>query len=373
MRVFKRAVSVCLGLAVVTSLGLAQETSSEPPNQGTQTAFAADRMQRGSPVEAKALNVVYENGQLSISAYDSTLKQILDAVRDKTGASLDVPEVLNIQHVAVELGPDDPQRVLGSLLYGTGLNYLVVGSVSRGETLKIVVMIHTEPMVQAQTLPVVAVAPKPPADAETTSEKTNGEEPSQIAENKDKKEGLRPDGNDKANEANKKDGAAGDKPDAATGDSAVAANKSTDGTNDVVDNPAAASATDRLAELPANINPAIAALYPSLFPGGASPNGNSSPSTTAVQPGTPIVSQTAAVPHITYTPGISLPQDAAGIPILPNNISPQMWGLYPPNLMQLISSNTQPPVVPLTSLAPGVPTTTTGQTVFWDQTLKGHP
>ena len=369
MRLLKSAVCVSVGLVLVTPFGRTQAV----PSPAVQTAQSITSLAPNTP---QTLDVVYEKGRLYIFGHDVTLKQVLDAVHEKTGALLDVPLSLSSGKLAVEIGPDDPERVLASLLYGTGLNYAVVGSVAEGN-MKIVLMLRTEPTV-VQAPAVVAAVPNPPAEADQVA--TTDTDDAKVSDKSEKDEAADEKTKDKDKDKDK-DAVAGNKTDQPNGDSGVLADKSDDGTKPDVQTPALASEKDRLTDLPPNINPAIAALYPSLASGGTSSTGTQSmaagtsigTSSNGVTMGGATQITAAPPPHNTYLQGASVAVDGNGAPVLPSNIPQQMWGLYPSNLMQLITSNTAPPAVPQTPLAPGVPSTTGGQSLFWDQTLRTHP
>jgi len=73
--------------------------------------------------------VSFHNGQLSITAPNSTLGDILRAVRAQTGASVEVPGNAP-ERVVVKLGPGPARDVLASLLNGSHFNYVLLGSVT---------------------------------------------------------------------------------------------------------------------------------------------------------------------------------------------------------------------------------------------------
>jgi len=362
MRAFKSAVAMYVALALVTSSGLGQENAG--PNGSGEQAQASGEAPESMQVEAPVLDVVYEGGRLSISAHGCTLTQILDVVREKTGASFQLPAFLNVPRVVVQLGPDDPQRVLGSLLYGAGLNYIVTGSVAGGEKLNLVVALRPQPGIPiAQPAPALPVVPATAAAAESASGTANLEEAAEVAEKTDTN--GKPDVEKKKEKGEE---VAADQPDHTSEQAVAAADKPTDGAKGALEG--ASSLADRLADLPSNINPAIAALYPSLFSGSTGSTGSSSSMTAAATSSTPIGTQGVPTAHVSRLPVSSLPVGPNGIPVLPNNIPPEMWNLYPPNLMQLITNNTPPPPIPVLPLAPGLPTPgTTGQPAFWDQSI----
>ena len=74
-----------------------------------------------------APQVSYRNGQLTISAPNSTLSSILRAVQLQTGASIDVPSSASGERVAMQLGPARPRDVLNTLLNGSKFDYVILG------------------------------------------------------------------------------------------------------------------------------------------------------------------------------------------------------------------------------------------------------
>ena len=78
------------------------------------------------PAPAK---VSFQDGLLAISAQNSTLGEILSAVRQLTGASIEIPPgpAAN-ERVVTNLGPGAPRDVLAVLLNGSSFNYVMLGS-----------------------------------------------------------------------------------------------------------------------------------------------------------------------------------------------------------------------------------------------------
>jgi hypothetical protein len=76
---------------------------------------------------ASAPQVSFHNGQLTIIASNSTLGDILRAVRAQTGASVEIPGNA-AERVVVQLGPGPARDVLAALLNGSHFNYVMLGS-----------------------------------------------------------------------------------------------------------------------------------------------------------------------------------------------------------------------------------------------------
>ena len=78
-------------------------------------------------VPAVAPRVKYTGGELTIVAHNSTLADVLKAVRQQTGAELDIPPNAS-ERVVADLGPGRARDVIAELLNGTHFNYVMVGS-----------------------------------------------------------------------------------------------------------------------------------------------------------------------------------------------------------------------------------------------------
>jgi len=71
--------------------------------------------------------VSFQGGQLTIFAQNSTLGDILKAVRTQTGATIELPGNAS-ERVVGQFGPAPARDVLASLLNGSHFNYLLLGS-----------------------------------------------------------------------------------------------------------------------------------------------------------------------------------------------------------------------------------------------------
>jgi len=82
---------------------------------------------------------VYQEGALSITAEDATLREIFDSVRQSTGAAIDAPATE--ERMSVHLGPQPPVQVIAALLEGTPFNYAILGGTGPADrVLRIIVM-----------------------------------------------------------------------------------------------------------------------------------------------------------------------------------------------------------------------------------------
>lgn len=83
--------------------------------------------------------VSYQNAQLTIVAANSTLGDILRAVRRQTGAEIEIPSAP--ERVVTHLGPGSARDVLAELLNGSRFNYVLLGSPADSSMLTRVVLV----------------------------------------------------------------------------------------------------------------------------------------------------------------------------------------------------------------------------------------
>jgi hypothetical protein len=113
--------------------------------------------------------VKYQNGLLTITALNSTLSDVLQAVAARTNATLDASPALMAQRVAVALGPAPPREVLADLLQG--MDYVLVGSSNDPKAVRDIIL-HPTSSGLVGLRP--TAAPGAAADGETASEETPG-------------------------------------------------------------------------------------------------------------------------------------------------------------------------------------------------------
>lgn len=87
-----------------------------------------------------APQVTYENEQLTIVAPNSTLGDILRAVRKHTAAEIEIPASAT-ERVVIHLGPAPAREVMAELLNGSRFNYVLLGSPQDANLLTRVVLV----------------------------------------------------------------------------------------------------------------------------------------------------------------------------------------------------------------------------------------
>jgi hypothetical protein len=126
--------------------------------------------------------VSYQNGQLTIVAPNSTLSDILRAVRKQTGAEIEIPTASD--RVVTHLGPGPAQEVMAELLNGSRFNYVLLGSPEKADVLTRIVLVAKTGAAAGNATASNAPGPQPvdqaanvdPQDATDTAEPDPPEE-----------------------------------------------------------------------------------------------------------------------------------------------------------------------------------------------------
>lgn len=106
------------------SAALTGQSASAPQ----QTIPPLAQLSTAEKTAAKALQVTYEAGQLTIAAENSPLSEVLKSLRTILGMEIDLPPSVAEQRVWLHLGPGPARRVLRELLDGTEFDYVIQAS-----------------------------------------------------------------------------------------------------------------------------------------------------------------------------------------------------------------------------------------------------
>ncbi len=126
------------GISSSTRSGDAQQTQcTTDEDQGSQSTPVTSKATtkesvKSSPTASAAPPslVHYSNGILTINAHDETLREVLDAVRSQTGASVSFPQSGAGDRVFGTFGPGPMRETLMALLDGSAFNYVMLASSS---------------------------------------------------------------------------------------------------------------------------------------------------------------------------------------------------------------------------------------------------
>jgi hypothetical protein len=125
-------------VACVTGAGV-HVTAAPAAGEKVETAPLAPEQR-----PAEVPNVTYLGGKLRISAKNSILSDILQAIAARTGAAIEIPEGAN-ERVVTQLGPAPARDVIAALLNGSHYNYVLVGTEADSEEVaRVIVTAKTE-------------------------------------------------------------------------------------------------------------------------------------------------------------------------------------------------------------------------------------
>ena len=122
----------------ISKAAKAKQKTPPPPLPSGPTGQPVQQIPLDS-IAAVAPQVIYQNDQLTIVAPNSTLADILRAVRKQTGADIDVPPAP--ERVVTRLGPGPARDVVAELLNGSRFNYVLLGSADDNSALMRVVLV----------------------------------------------------------------------------------------------------------------------------------------------------------------------------------------------------------------------------------------
>jgi len=180
-----------VGSAIVLGAALLCAGSVNPASATTQQKRSKKQQQppppqypsgpTGRPVQPIPLDatpavpplVTYENNQLTIVAPNSTLADILRAVRKQTGAEIEIPAAP--ERVVTNLGPGPARDVVAELLNGSRFNYVLLGSPADDAALTRIVLV-------AKSGPQDIPPPQPTLDPSLGPQANNGAQPDQPQE-----------------------------------------------------------------------------------------------------------------------------------------------------------------------------------------------
>ncbi len=119
------------------------------------------------------------NGLLSVTSQNSTLGDIMTAIRRQTGAAIELPPGAAQERVAAHIGPAAPKDVVAALLNGSRFDYIILGSMKRPGMIDRIILTQRQnqaaggqtqvaqnPQVQGRPQSPPAAQPNPDAESE---------------------------------------------------------------------------------------------------------------------------------------------------------------------------------------------------------------
>jgi hypothetical protein len=164
-----------LGAPPATPAAAAPAAKPTPATSAKPAAAAVTPAVPSTPPKAPEVNL--SNGLLTIRAEDSTLSDVLKAVQQVTGASIEDPGFAG-ERIYFRGGPGAPRDVLASLLNGSRYDYILLGSQQQPIAVtRIILSVRTN--IQPTTTAAAAPSPPPPADTNDSDEASSPPTPSQ--------------------------------------------------------------------------------------------------------------------------------------------------------------------------------------------------
>lgn len=120
---------------------VAKQAPQQPTTQQLVEAVPAQPAPPPTPEQGPSSppDVSYQAGQLVIVARNSTMGDVLNAVKQKTGAAVEMPPA-STERVVGKFGPGAPRDVMAQLLNGSHYDYVLLGSPADPGALKKIVL-----------------------------------------------------------------------------------------------------------------------------------------------------------------------------------------------------------------------------------------
>ncbi|MBZ5706140.1 MAG: hypothetical protein LAN63_12360 [Acidobacteriia bacterium] len=177
------AAFLCLGIAV-PAYATQRRAASKRATKPEPAATVVEVVPPPAPLTleqqpASPPRISYQGGQLTITAHNSTLGDILRGVHAQTGAAMDVPGNAT-ERVVGRFGPGPAREVLAALLNGSHFNYVMLGSAANPDGLERVILTSKAGGVEASSVAQLAsqpVAPtRPSVEPQEDAQDGNGDE-----------------------------------------------------------------------------------------------------------------------------------------------------------------------------------------------------
>ncbi len=156
--------------AAPSTLSPEQATPKMLPGSAGQSAAITLRPEQ---MPAVAPRVSYSNGQLTVVAENSSLADIISAIRTTTGVKIETLGGATGERVAARIGPAPVRDVLVSLLDGSRFDYIILGSATQPNLVEHVIL--TQKTGGANNASPVVVASNPPPVPQQISPDNIGE------------------------------------------------------------------------------------------------------------------------------------------------------------------------------------------------------
>jgi hypothetical protein len=174
--IFACVLCTALALPAFAAQKKATPSKKKAPQQPVEVTQPPPPPPTPEQMPAVQPRVSYQNGLLSIDAPNSSMTDVLNAVKRQTGANIEVPAGASGDRIVARLGPGKPKDVLASLLSGSRFNFIILGPPQNPDAVQRVILTRRQngstgsaPAQQSMN-PQVVPAPSSDDDAEAPEE-----------------------------------------------------------------------------------------------------------------------------------------------------------------------------------------------------------
>lgn len=153
------------------------------PQPGDQVQAAPQSLSPAQKMPSPP-RIAYTSGKLTVTANNSTLREVLDGIHAAVGTNVDVQGGSLDSRVFGEFGPATPYAVMQQVLRGSGVGYILIAPpTDPGAVQSVIVTANaSQPVVSADGVqPVARMQQPPPNQAENAPDNDNSDENSEPA------------------------------------------------------------------------------------------------------------------------------------------------------------------------------------------------
>jgi len=125
---------------------------NDAPKQWRPRDSAGANQPVSPQADSTAPIVTYSGGKLEVAGHGARLGQILEAIKELTGITLEVPQGSADNQIFDDVGPAPTRQALMQLLDGTKLNYVMLGSSEDSEHVRELILTARTSMMPTATL-----------------------------------------------------------------------------------------------------------------------------------------------------------------------------------------------------------------------------
>jgi len=176
-----RSLNLLVLSVLLTTLAYAQGPAADCNIQNASSGCVAGQPSSASTgsVQSKSTSapkVTYRDGQLTIKALNASLGDLLRAVSTQTGAVIEFPAERAGDAFSAQAGPGPVRDVLATLLNGSRLNYVMLGSPGNPNLLQRMILTNSEQPAGSATSAMSGQPPVIPQQTASAADSDNSDD-----------------------------------------------------------------------------------------------------------------------------------------------------------------------------------------------------